>query len=95
MSKRQMLKYDKGFLSHFYLISEQISPLLLWGFLGPEGSLRTTCHYFRDQVVEFLVDTFNFFKVRYTNVDHLAEDLFREMKLRVENINQRLSLEGC
>ncbi|KAG7196655.1 hypothetical protein KM043_015993 [Ampulex compressa] len=49
MSKRQMLKYDKGFLAHFYSISEQISPVLVWGFLGPEGSLRSTCYYFRDQ----------------------------------------------
>ncbi|XP_068970234.1 mitoguardin isoform X1 [Bombus flavifrons] len=95
MGKRQMLKYDKGFLAHFYSISEQISPVLVWGFLGPEGSLRSTCHYFRDQVIEFLVDIFNFFKVRYTTVDNLAEDILREMKVRVENINQRLSLEGC
>ncbi|XP_066596430.1 mitoguardin isoform X2 [Prorops nasuta] len=95
MSKRQMLKYDKGFLAHFYSISEQTTPLLVWGFLGPEGSLHSTCHYFRDQVIEYLIDIFNFFKVRYTNVDNLAEDVLREMKIRVENINQRLSLEGC
>ncbi|XP_029052702.1 mitoguardin [Osmia bicornis bicornis] len=95
VGKRRMLKYDKGFLSHFYSISEQISPVLVWGFLGPEGSLHSTCQYFRDQVIEFLVDIFNFFKVRYTTVDNLAEDLLREMKIRVENINQRLSLEGC
>ncbi|XP_043578605.1 mitoguardin isoform X2 [Bombus pyrosoma] len=81
MGKRQMLKYDKGFLAHFYSISEQISPVLVWGFLGPEGSLRSTCHYFRDQVIEFLVDIFNFFKVRYTTVDNLAEDILREMKI--------------
>ncbi|XP_012287159.1 mitoguardin [Orussus abietinus] len=95
MGKRQMLKYDKGFLAHFYSISEQVSPVLVWGFLGPEGSLRSTCQYFRDQVIEFLVDIFNFFKVRYTNVDDLAEDVLKEMRVRVENINQRLSLEGC
>ncbi|XP_046735940.1 mitoguardin isoform X1 [Diprion similis] len=95
MGKRQMLKYNKGFLAHFYSISEQISPVLVWGFLGPEGSLRATCYYFREQVVEFLVDIFNFFKVRYTTVDELAEDILREIKTRVGNINQRLSLEGC
>ncbi|XP_074113191.1 mitoguardin [Cotesia typhae] len=94
-SKRQMLKYNKGFLTHFYFISEQVSPVLVWGFLGPEGSLCSTCQYFRDQVVEFLVDIFNFFKVRYTNIDELAEDIWREMRIRVENINQRLALEGC
>ncbi|XP_035734759.1 mitoguardin-like [Vespa mandarinia] len=95
MGKRQMLKYDKGFLAHFYFISEQITPVLVWGFLGPEGSLKSTCQFFRDQIIEFLIDIFNFFKVRYTTVDNLAEDILREMKVRVENINQRLSLEGA
>lgn len=90
-----MLKYSDGFLSHFYSISEQVSPVLVWGFLGPEGSLNSTCNYFRDQVIEFLIDIFDFFKVRYTNVDNLAEDILREMRVRVENINQRLALEGC
>lgn len=46
-------------------------------------------------MIEFLVDIFNFFKVRYTSVDDLAVDILREMKLRVDNINQRLSLEDC
>ncbi|XP_058799181.1 mitoguardin isoform X2 [Phymastichus coffea] len=95
MGKRQMLKYPRGFMAHFYSISEQVTPVLVWGFLGPESSLRSTCYYFREQIVEFLQDIFNFFKVRYTNVDDLAEDVLREMKIRVENINQRLSLEGC
>ncbi|XP_063972444.1 mitoguardin [Diachasmimorpha longicaudata] len=95
VGKRQMLKYSDGFLAHFYSISEQVSPVLVWGFLGPEGSLTSTCNYFRDQIVEFLIDIFDFFKVRYTNVDSLAEDILREMRVRVENINQRLTLEGC
>lgn len=90
-----MLKYDQGFLAHFYSISEHVSPVFVWGFLGPEGGLHSTCHYFREQVIEFLADTFNLFKVRYTTVDELATDVFREMKLRIDNIKQRLSLEGC
>ncbi|XP_071639802.1 mitoguardin isoform X2 [Temnothorax longispinosus] len=93
--KRRMLKYEQGFLAHFYSISEQVSPMFIWGFLGSEESLRIACHYFREQVIEFLVDIFNFFKVRYTTVDDLAADILREMKLRVENINQKLSLDGC
>ncbi|KAL0104813.1 hypothetical protein PUN28_016448 [Cardiocondyla obscurior] len=93
--KKKMLKYEQGFLAHFYSISEQISPMFIWGFLGSEESLRSTCHYFREQVIEFLIDIFNFFKVRYTTVDDLASDILREMKVRVDNINQRLSLEGC
>jgi hypothetical protein len=94
MGKRQMLKYSKGFMAHFYSISEQVTPVLIWGFLGPESSLRSNCFYFREQIIEFLIDIFNLFKVRYTNVDNLAEDILREMKIHVENINQKLSLEG-
>lgn len=95
MGKRQILKHRKGFMAHFYSISEQITPVLVWGFLGPESSLRSTCYYFKEQIIEFLVDIFDFFKVRYTNVDDLAEDLLREMKIRVDNINQRFSLDDC
>lgn len=42
-----MLKYPRGFMAHFYAISEQMSPLMAWGFLGPDEKLREMCFYFR------------------------------------------------
>lgn len=42
-----MLKYPKGFMAHFYSISEKISPLMAWGFLGPDENLKETCLYFK------------------------------------------------
>lgn len=42
-----MLKYPNGFMAHFYAISEQMSPLMAWGFLGPDENLKSICFYFR------------------------------------------------
>lgn len=46
-AKRRMLKFPKGFMAHFYSISEKISPLMAWGFLGPDENLKETCLYFK------------------------------------------------
>jgi hypothetical protein len=46
-AKRRMLKFPDGFMSHFYAISEQMSPLMAWGFLGPDENLKDTCQFFK------------------------------------------------
>jgi len=61
-----MLKFPNGFMSHFYVISEQISPLMAWAFFGPNENLRDFCHYFREQLLAFLGDIFSFQKSRFT-----------------------------
>lgn len=33
-AKKRMLKFSDGFMAYFYLISEQLSPLMAWGFFG-------------------------------------------------------------
>ncbi|GLV42512.1 Mitoguardin [Carabus blaptoides fortunei] len=89
-AKRRMLRFPDGFMAHFYAISEQLVPLLAWGFLGPDDALRDTCVYFRDQVMGMLADMFNFKKCRYTNVDDLATDLRTITRQRLANVGQRL-----
>lgn len=74
-AKRKMLKYPSGFLSYFYSISEQISPVLVWGLLGPPSELKTVCCSFRDLIYRFMKDIFSFEKVRFTNQEELAKDL--------------------
>uniref|UniRef100_A0A803VYX3 Mitoguardin 1 n=1 Tax=Ficedula albicollis TaxID=59894 RepID=A0A803VYX3_FICAL len=64
-----------GFFAHFYAICEHISPVLAWGFLGPRNSLYDLCCFFKDQVLFFLKDIFDFEKVRYSSMESLAEDL--------------------
>lgn len=85
-AKRRMLKFPNGFMSHFYVISEQLSPLMAWGFFGPDENLRNICHYFREEILGFLTDIFNFQSSRYTTVEELAEDILKHMRSRVDNI---------
>ncbi|CAH1395808.1 unnamed protein product [Nezara viridula] len=90
-AKRRMLVYPSGFMSHFYSISEQLSPLLAWGFLGPNDDLHEMCLYFKDQVMNFLMDIFSFQKSNYMTVETLSEDILRHVKTRVENIEVKLA----
>lgn len=90
-AKKQMLKFPDGFMAHFYVISEQLSPLMAWGFFGPNEHLRDICHYFRDQILEFLDDIFSFQNSRYTTIEELSEDVLKHMKTRINNISVKFS----
>lgn len=50
------------------------------------------CAYFKEQILEFLIDIFNFQKVRYTTVEELSDDIYKLMKERVSNINLKFQL---
>lgn len=89
-TKKRKLKFQDGFMAHFYTISEQLSPLLAWGFLGSDELLRETCVYFKDQFMGFLSDIFSFQKCRFVTVEDLARDVQKHLKIRVDNICQRL-----
>ncbi|XP_006888653.1 PREDICTED: protein FAM73A isoform X1 [Elephantulus edwardii] len=82
--KRQQMKIPDGFFAHFYAICEHISPVLAWGFLGPRNSLYDLCCFFKNQVVFFLKDIFDFEKVRYSSIETLAEDLMQLLIRRTE-----------
>ncbi|KAJ8971801.1 hypothetical protein NQ317_011717 [Molorchus minor] len=93
-AKRRRLKFSTGFMAHFYTISEQLSPLLAWGFLGTDELLRDTCIYFKEQVIGFLTDIFNFQKCKYVTVEDLGLDVLDNLKIRINNICQRLSAQS-
>ncbi|XP_071073432.1 mitoguardin 1 isoform X3 [Dasypus novemcinctus] len=82
--KRLQMKIPDGFFAHFYAICEHISPVLAWGFLGPRNSLYDLCCFFKNQVLFFLKDIFDFEKVRYSSVETLAEDLMQLLIRRTE-----------
>ncbi|KAM4720682.1 mitoguardin 1 [Rhinophrynus dorsalis] len=84
--KRQQMKLPNGFFAKFYAICEQISPVLAWGFLGPRNSFHNLCCFYKDQVLCFLKDIFDFEKVRYTDVESLAEDILQCLHRRTEMI---------
>ena len=46
-AKRRKLLYPDGFISHFYSIMEHLSPVLAWGFLGPDSELKKCCFFFK------------------------------------------------
>lgn len=91
-AKRRMLKYHDGFIAHFYDVSEHLSPVLAWGFLGPDENMREMCTFFKDQIVGLLQDLFSFSSVRYTTVEELATDVMNLTKERFQVINQKLAL---
>ncbi|XP_038267989.1 mitoguardin 1 isoform X6 [Dermochelys coriacea] len=82
--KRQQMKIPDGFFAHFYSICEHVSPVLAWGFLGPRNSLYDLCCFFKDQVLYFLKDIFDFEKVRYSTMESLAEDLMQLLMRHTE-----------
>ena len=87
--KRKRLKFTNGFMAHFYTLSEQISPLMAWGFLGPDSPLKEFCLYFKEQVFGLLVDLFSFEKCRFNTVEDLACDIFRIIEHRVMKIQAK------
>lgn len=90
-AKKRMLKFPNGIMSHFYCITEQLSPLMVWGFFGPDENLKEVCKYFKEQMVSFMVDIYNFQKCRYTTVEELAEDILSNMRMRVNNIGVKFN----
>lgn len=74
-AKRRLLMVPDGFISHFYSISEHVSPVLAFGFLGPRQHLSEVCTIFKQQIVQYLKDMFDHDKVRFTSIPSLAEDI--------------------
>ncbi|XP_066294106.1 mitoguardin 2-like isoform X3 [Branchiostoma lanceolatum] len=91
-AKRRMLLYPDGFIAHFYAISEHVSPVLAWGFLGTDEELNQLCYFFKDQVQGFITDVFNFEKTRYSSVQEMADDIMFLARQRRCVLQERLSI---
>ncbi|NWS72176.1 MIGA2 protein, partial [Crotophaga sulcirostris] len=83
-AKRRLLMVPDGFISHFYSVSEHVSPVLASGFLGPRQQLSEVCIFFKHQVVQYLKDMFDLDIMRYTTVQSLAEDILQLSRRRSE-----------
>uniref|UniRef100_A0A0M3IW24 F-box domain-containing protein n=1 Tax=Ascaris lumbricoides TaxID=6252 RepID=A0A0M3IW24_ASCLU len=92
-AKRARLSLTNGFISHFYDISEVISPVITLGFLGTDEHMRDLCQYFKEQTCSFIVDIFNVNRVRYTGLKELSEDVWMILRTRIEMVQTRLSTE--
>lgn len=100
-AKRRLLMVPDGFISHFYAISEHVSPVLAFGFLGPRQHLSEVCTIFKQQIVQYLKDMFDHDKVRFTSSLSLAEDILNlshrrsEILLGYLGIDSLLQLNGA
>ncbi|XP_054249413.1 mitoguardin 2 [Indicator indicator] len=83
-AKRRLLMVPDGFISHFYSVSEHVSPVLAFGFLGPKQQLSEVCSFFKQQILQYLKDMFDLDKVRYSSVPALAEDILQLSRRRSE-----------
>uniref|UniRef100_A0A8C5R6J1 Mitoguardin 2 n=1 Tax=Leptobrachium leishanense TaxID=445787 RepID=A0A8C5R6J1_9ANUR len=92
-AKRRLLMVPDGFISHFYSVSEHVSPVLAFGFLGPKEQLTENCNFFKHQIVQYLKDMFDLDKVRYTTVQSLAEDILHLSQRRGEILLAYLGIE--
>jgi len=92
-AKRRLLKYPDGFKAQFYTLSEIVTPVLAWGFFGPDENLNTMMHFFKDQMLGYVRDLFSFQIVRYTDLDSVIEDVVRLSRQRLESVERRLKTE--
>nr|XP_006640745.1 PREDICTED: protein FAM73B [Lepisosteus oculatus]XP_015222365.1 PREDICTED: protein FAM73B [Lepisosteus oculatus]XP_015222366.1 PREDICTED: protein FAM73B [Lepisosteus oculatus] len=93
-AKRRLLMVPDGFISHFYSISEHVSPVLAFGFLGPRQHLSEVCSIFKQQIVQYLKDMFDHDKVRFTTAQSLADDILRLSRRRSEILLGYLGIDS-
>nr|XP_019937278.1 PREDICTED: mitoguardin 2 [Paralichthys olivaceus] len=93
-AKRRLLMVPDGFISHFYAISEHVSPVLAYGFLGPRQHLSEVCTIFKQQIVQYLKDMFDHDKVRFTSANCLAEDILSLSHRRSEILLGYLGIDS-
>uniref|UniRef100_H9GP42 Mitoguardin 2 n=1 Tax=Anolis carolinensis TaxID=28377 RepID=H9GP42_ANOCA len=84
----------EGFISHFYSVSEHVSPVLAFGFLGPKEHLSEVCGFFKHQILQYLKDMFDLDIVRYASVPLLAEDVLQLSRRRSEILLGYLGVEA-
>ncbi|XP_013928907.1 PREDICTED: protein FAM73B-like [Thamnophis sirtalis] len=92
-AKRRLLMVPDGFISHFYSVSEHVSPVLAFGFLGPKQHLFEVCSFFKHQILQYLKDMFDLDIVRYTTVTLLAEDILQLSRRRSDILLSYLGVE--
>ncbi|XP_076823305.1 mitoguardin 2-like isoform X1 [Clavelina lepadiformis] len=85
-AKRSRLEYPDGFRAHLYDISAHVSPVLAWGFMGPDGKLKNVCHHFKKEMLDFLRSLFSFEHIRYTTKAQMADDILKLTRERFSSL---------
>ena len=96
------LQNKDGFMGHFYLLSEVITPVMAWGFLGTDLAMQQHCLQLKVNshcclsvcptvslqavITGFLQEMFSLSSVRYSTVNCLADDILVLARATGENI---------
>lgn len=75
-----------GFMAHFYVVAQYVSPVLAWGFLGSDENLKEVCEYFKSHILGFIRDIFDFNTSDYSSVESLCDSIVRLAKGRSEQL---------
>ena len=90
-AKMQMLEEPAGFLMHFYHLSEILTPVLAWGFLGSDEAMKRACSVFKSELMGFIKDLFSFQTADYSSLESLSSDIFQLAEKRYDNLRPMLS----
>ncbi|RMX41349.1 hypothetical protein pdam_00012792 [Pocillopora damicornis] len=91
-AKTSYLKDPYGFMAHFYVVAQYVSPVLAWGFLGSDDKLKIVCEYFKSLILDFIRDLFDFTTSDYSSIESLCDSIVRLAKERSE---QLLNSDTC
>ncbi|XP_028407744.1 mitoguardin 1-like [Dendronephthya gigantea] len=96
-AKMQMLDEPAGFLMHFYHLSEILTPVLAWGFLGSDKALKNACSIFKIELMGFIKDLFSFERADYSSLESLSTDISRlaEERDHIKNRHQDICKCQC
>lgn len=94
-AKRRLLKYPNGFKAKFYNVSEAMIPTLAWAFFGPDQELSTLVTDFKDQVMGFLSDIYDFSKVDFSSCSSLSDSIMEVARTRFDAVMSRLDKENA
>lgn len=82
-AKSQMLKCPNGFIAKFYAVSETVSPVFAWGFLGTDEKLKTICLKFKVLQLLFYIIyfTYNLIEIMQSPIITILSFLYFRPKL--------------
>lgn len=83
-AKTSYLKDPYGFMAHFYVVAQYVSPVLAWGFLGSDDKLKKVCEYFKSVILGYIRDLFDFATCDYSSIESLCDSIVRLTKERSE-----------
>ena len=85
-AKKGRIKVKEGFYHHYYSLWENVSPVMGWGFLGPQHTLLAkVCQEAKLQIQGMVRDFFSFEIMDWSKQPHFDHSMVRVILERVDN----------